>query len=144
MKGAGQKVVAPRLTQDEIDKKDFATFFAPLKKLMGEYFESVSVAVENLRAGKRAYNVQRPKVVKTIDTPVKTDDVAEVKVAKKRGRPKKVKTDVVAHEKVNVQAEVAQFLMNGLKEIGTNLKTLQKQLNKMQKELQKIINSQNN
>lgn len=144
LKGTEQKTIAPRLTQDEVDKKDFATIFAPLKKIMSEYFESVSGAVENLIAGKRAYNVQRPKVVKTIDTPVRRQEVAEVKVAKKRGRPKKVKIDVVANERVNVQTEVAQFLMNGLKEIGTNLKTLQKQLNKMQKELQKIIDYQNN
>ena len=142
MKGAGQKVVAPRLTQDEIDKKDFATFFAPLKKLMGEYFESVSVAVENLRTGKRAYNVQNTKVVKTIDNSVKTTGNVDVNVVKKRGRPKMVKTEQM--RKVNVQAEVAQFLMNGLREMGDNLKTLQKQINKMQKELQKIMSSQNN
>ena len=141
MKGAGQKVVAPRLTQEEIDKKDFATFFAPLKKLMSEYFESVSDAVETIKSGKRRYKRVNAKTAETIETSAKMVDVAEVKVAKKRGRPKKVKTEQT--QKLNVQAEVAQFLMNGLKEIGTNLKTLQKQLNKMQKELQKIINSQN-
>jgi len=94
--------------------------------------DSITLRIDDFFANKELKKSGRPKknnvqksndelnVVKKRGRPkkVKTPEVNdELKVVKKRGRPKKVKPEVKHQEKINVQAEVARFLMNGLKEI---------------------------
>ena len=146
------------MSQLKVDENDFVGALSPLKKLLSEYLNSISVRVDDFLANKTAPKFGRPKktevtqIVEDVNVMKKRGRSQKVtsqkvneesKVAKRRGRPKKIKSEVAPQKKVNVQAEVAQFLMNGLKEIGENLKTLQKQFNKLQKDLQKMMDAQN-
>lgn len=130
------------MSQEEVDSKNFAIVLSPLKNLMGEYLKSISLLVDDFHAGKLV--LKKENKVKTFDKTtaiVEDNNKSVVNLPKKRGRKPKVKAE--SAPKVNVQAEVAQFLMNGLREIGENLKSLQKQLNKMQKDVAKLLENSN-